>query len=245
MEPQVTNPRTYGRNDPTPSTQLNPATAPACELIAHERIVAIVRGLEPDQALHAASALADGGIRALEVTFTANDATAIAQNASLIEALTERLGHRLAIGAGTVTTQAQLDAAAAAGARFIVSPDTNPAIIARTRDLGLASLPGALTATECLEAYRAGADFVKVFPAGALGSAYITALRGPLPHIPFIAVGGISATNAREFLDAGAVGLGVGGRLVSRALAEAGLYTQMTTEARRLVQAVAPATAAA
>lgn len=211
---------------------------PVADLIGVKRVVAIVRGLRPEQTVRVAEALADAGIGILEVTFPSDSPAAMAENAGTIARLLAELGDRLTIGAGTVTTLAQLDAAESAGATFIVSPNVDPEIIGEARNRDLAVLPGAMTPSEVIAAHRAGAHLVKLFPAEQLGPGYLKALRGPLPHIPIVAVGGIRAENAHAFLEAGATGLGVGGRLVSRALADAGDYAHMAAAARRLLLSI-------
>jgi len=211
---------------------------PIVDLIVKERVVAIVRGLLPDQSMRVAATLVDAGIRALEVTYRSNQPGDVTENAAVIGRLRAEFGDRLAVGAGTVTTLGQLDAAAAAGAQFIVSPNTDAAVIAATRQKGLASLPGAMTPSEAVAAYSAGANFVKLFPAEQLGPDYLKAIRAPLADIPFLVVGGIRADNVRSFLDAGAVGAGVGGKMVSRALADAGEYDQMADAAKAILAAV-------
>lgn len=211
---------------------------PVADLIGTHRVVAIVRGLTLEQTVRTTAALADAGIRVLEVTFASEAAEAVAANAATIARLLAEFGDRVTIGAGTVTTAEQLAAAISAGAAFIVAPNTDPGIITAARSRGLAVLPGAMTPSEAVAAHRAGAHLVKLFPAEQLGPGYLKALRGPLSYIPFVAVGGIRAENARDFLDAGAVGLGVGGRMVSRALAEAGEYAQMAASARALLRSI-------
>ena len=129
-----------------------------------------------------------------------------------------------------------VERAYAAGAQFIVSPDTNVAVIQRTRELGMVSMPGAMTPSEAMAAHTAGADFVKLFPAGALGAGYIKAVRAPLSHIAFLAVGGINENNAKSFIEAGCVGLGVGGNLVNKAWIEAGEFNKIAALARTFVE---------
>ena len=165
-------------------------------------MVAIVRGLDSGYE-QLAQALYDGGIRAIEVTFNQKNPSTWVQTTGAIHAIRETMGEKMAVGAGTVTTVELVQLAFDAGAEFIVSPDTNEAVIRRTRELGMVSMPGAMTPTEIRQAYAAGADFVKVFPAGTLGSAYIKAIRGPLNNIPLLAVGGVSEKNAGEFMKAG------------------------------------------
>jgi 2-dehydro-3-deoxyphosphogluconate aldolase/(4S)-4-hydroxy-2-oxoglutarate aldolase len=149
----------------------------------------------------------------------------------------EHFGERLLVGAGTVLSEDQVDMAWEAGALYIVSPNPNPLVIRRTRDRGLVSLPGAMSPGECQSAHEAGADFVKLFPASELGTGYLKALRAPLSHIRFLAVGGIDDENAAAFIGAGAVGLGVGGSLVNKEWMAAGQWEKITDFARRLVKA--------
>lgn len=138
----------------------------------------------------------------------------------------------MAVGAGTVTSTALAELAHSAGAQFIVSPDTDPAVIRRTKELGMCAMPGAMTPSEIKTAYEAGADFVKVFPASVLGPEYIRAIRGPLGQIPLLAVGGVSEGNAAAFLQAGCAG----GKLVNRDWIAAGQWDSITQLARQLVE---------
>ena len=142
------------------------------------------------------------------------------------------------VGAGTVTTPELVTRTRDAGGQFIISPDTNPAVIARTRELELVSMPGAMTPSEILAAHAAGADLVKLFPAAALGPAYLKAVRSPISHVRIMAVGGINEKNAAEFLKAGAVGLGVGGNLANRQWIADGAFEKITQTAQALVAAV-------
>ena len=147
-------------------------------------------------------------------------------------------GPDMLVGAGTVTTPELVTRTRDAGGQFIISPDTNPAVIARTRELELVSMPGAMTPSEILAAHAAGADLVKLFPAAALGPAYLKAVRSPISHVRIMAVGGINEKNAAEFLKAGAVGLGVGGNLANRQWIADGAFEKITQTAQALVAAV-------
>lgn len=178
------------------------------------RIVAIFRGVDLQQALDAAAVFVEAGIKAIEVTYNTPDVVRI------ITSLSEKYGEQLAIGAGTVMTVEEVDSAKRAGASFILSPDCNPEIIKATKDAGLFSVPGAFTANEIVQAHRAGADMVKLFPAGRLGPGYMKDLLGPLDHIKFMAVGGIDLTNIKDFFDAGAKSVGIGSSLVNIKLIE-------------------------
>jgi 2-dehydro-3-deoxyphosphogluconate aldolase/(4S)-4-hydroxy-2-oxoglutarate aldolase len=176
-----------------------------------------------------ADALCAGGVPVAEVTFRA-------AGAAEAIAIMRQAHPEMLVGAGTVTTPALVDMAAEAGAAYIISPDTDEEVIRRTRELGLVSLPGAYTPTEAKKAHNAGADFVKLFPCVGDAPAYLKALCAPLNHIRFLAVGGVTADNATDFLKAGAVGLGVGGSLVNKKWVHAGEYSRITEEAKRFVQ---------
>ena len=203
-------------------------------LIRERKVIAIVRGLAFEHMEPFANALKNGGIQLVEVTFVQDDPASWAATCESIRLL-NRLG--ICAGAGTVVTQEQLKLAAEAGANYIISPNTNEAIIRKTREMNLVSIPGAMTPSEIVSAYEYGADFVKVFPASVLGSAYIKAVRAPLKHIPMLAVGGISADNMRDYIKAGCLGVGVGGKLVSREWIEAGEFDKIEQAARAYTEA--------
>ena len=175
------------------------------EQIARHKFVAIVRSDDRDEARSAVAALIEGGAGAIEVTMTTPGALAI---------LDEFRGQTL-LGVGTVLSEGQVSAAAAAGARFIVTPNVNAGVIEHANRHGLASLIGAATATEIVRALECGADMVKLFPASQFPLNQIKALHGPLPWAPIVPTGGIGVHNARAWLDAGAVALGIGGSLTS------------------------------
>lgn len=202
--------------------------------IRRKKVIAIVRGVYGEDCLRLAQALYDGGICLMEVTFDQNRTEDFARTAESVSTLCRQMEGRMIIGAGTVTTTAALDLAYESGAGFIVSPDVNRLVIQRTRELGLVSIPGAMTPTEILQAYGYGADFVKVFPTSNLGAGYIKAVRGPINNIPLLAVGGVSEDNIAEFLAAGAVGAGVGGNLVNKDWIRAGQFDRITAAASRL-----------
>lgn len=199
--------------------------------VEEEGLIAILRGIPPEQCGRAAEALYDGGVRLLEVTFDGEGAADCAATLEKLRLLVRQTEGRMQVGAGTVTTAEQLEAAAAAGARFIISPNTNEDLIRRTKDLGLVSIPGAMTPSEIITARQAGADFVKLFPAASLGTGYLNAVRAPVGAIRILAVGGMDVDNLESFLDAGAVGAGIGGCLVNRKLTSAGEYRKITEKA--------------
>ena len=204
--------------------------------ILDKKIIAIVRGVEPEKIVNIAQALYDGGITLVEVTFNQKDPASFQETADAIAAIKEHMGDKMLVGAGTVTSVELVEMAAKAGALYIISPDTDAAVIRRTKELGLVSLPGAYTPTEAKQAHNAGADFVKLFPCVGDAPAYLKALCAPLSHIKFLAVGGVNADNAAEFLKAGAVGLGVGSCLVNKKWADAGEFNKITAEAKRIIE---------
>lgn len=206
------------------------------ERIEKGKVIAIMRGIEPSVMLHAAQALFEGGIRFMEVTFD-HKSRDFQKTADSISALIKEFQGRMEIGAGTVCSTDLVHLAYDNGAQFIISPDCNPTVIQETKKLGLVSIPGAMTPSEILQCHAAGADFVKVFPAGCLGPEYIKALRGPIPQVKLMAVGGIDAGNIRAFLNAGCVGAGVGGKLASRALIDAGQFDKLTQAAVQMMDA--------
>ena len=205
------------------------------EKIKQEKIIAIVRGMEVEQTVKIAQALYEGGVSLIEVTFNQKCPEKFHQTADSIRAIRETMGEKMLVGAGTVTSVELVEMAAEAGAMYMISPDMDKDVIRRTRELGLVSIPGAYTATEAKQAYLAGADFVKLFPCVGDAPAYVKALCAPFNHIPFLAVGGVSADNAAEFLKAGAVGLGVGSCLANKKWADAGRYDLITEEAKKFV----------
>ncbi|MBA2317160.1 MAG: bifunctional 4-hydroxy-2-oxoglutarate aldolase/2-dehydro-3-deoxy-phosphogluconate aldolase [Euzebyales bacterium] len=176
--------------------------------IREGRVVAIARGLAPPAVVTAAAALRAAGVRAVEVTLDSPDAL------TTIHQLVLAHGDAVAVGAGTVGDIPAAEAAAAAGATYLVAPHFDAEVVRWAAERGLPALPGALTATEVVSAWNAGAAAVKIFPAGALGPAYLRALAEPLRHVALLPTGGVDDRNAADFLAAGAVAVGVGGWLL-------------------------------
>jgi 2-dehydro-3-deoxyphosphogluconate aldolase/(4S)-4-hydroxy-2-oxoglutarate aldolase len=197
------------------------------------RLVAIVRLRDGAALLEVAAALVEGGITALEFTLTTPGAVAA------IERCRARFGEAVVVGAGTVLDADGARRCLEAGAQFLVSPGFDPDVIAAARDGGALAMPGAMTPTEILAAWRAGADVVKVFPARALGPRYIADVRAPLPEVRLMPTGGVDATNAAEYLRAGAIGVAVGGNLVDPAAVARADWAALRARARALVDAVA------
>lgn len=206
--------------------------------IVAEKIVVIVRGVEKDKLIPLAEAMYDGGIRLLEITYDARDPGSDTETAEKIELLADEFEGRMLIGAGTVLTERQVELTVGAGGKFIISPDANPDIIKKTCECGLVSIPGALTPTEAVAAYNAGADFIKLFPITNMGSDYVKAVKAPLSHIKFLAVGGVDLSNMKEYLDAGISGFGIGSNIVDKKLIASGEYGKITELARKYTELV-------
>ena len=205
--------------------------------LEENKLVAIVRGVEAETCVKIAQALYDGGFRLMEITYDQKNPASWETTAKTIGAVAEAFAGKMHIGAGTVTSVELVELTHKYGGQFIISPDTNAAVIRRTLELGMVSIPGALTPTEVMTAHKAGADFVKLFPAGCFGPGYVKAVKAPLSHIKLLVVGSIDEKNVASFLSAGACGAGVGGNLVNKAWVEAGQYDKITEVARLLVAA--------
>src|SRR6185369_10131021 len=180
------------------------------EALRAHRLLAIVRGTDPEAALATVVALAESGVRLVEVSLTTPDAFDVIARARAV------LGRQYALGAGTVLTPADADRAVAAGAAYVVTPAIAPSL-SRAAELGVPTLAGALTPSEVVQALALGAAAVKLFPASTGGVGYLRALRDPFPAVAFVPVGGVDADAAREYLRAGAVAVGVGNPLVGDA----------------------------
>jgi 2-dehydro-3-deoxyphosphogluconate aldolase/(4S)-4-hydroxy-2-oxoglutarate aldolase len=196
-------------------------------------LIPVVRATTGDEAMRAIDALREGGVSVLEITMTVPGAV------KLIEEVVTRYGNDAVVGAGTVLDPETAKACIGSGAQFIVSPALNSETVAYCRSVDIVVMPGALTPTEVVQAWNAGADFVKVFPAGAVGGArYLKALKAPLPHIELVPTGGVSLTTAGDFIRAGAAALGVGSDLVDLNAIREGQAVQITERARQFLEIV-------
>jgi 2-dehydro-3-deoxyphosphogluconate aldolase/(4S)-4-hydroxy-2-oxoglutarate aldolase len=204
--------------------------------LAAAGVVAIARHIGAERAPGVAAALAAGGVRAFELTLNEPEADALA---AIEAAARTASGHGLDVGAGTVLSIAAAQRALDAGATFLVMPHLDAELVAWAAARGVPALPGAATPTEVLGAWRAGAAAVKVFPASVLGPSFVREMRGPLPDIPLLPTGGVTAEDAGAFIAAGAIGVGMGGWLVGN-----GDPTGVEERARRIVNVVAAARAA-
>ena len=201
--------------------------------ILEKKAIAIVRGIYDEDCVALAKALCEGGVELLEVTFDQKSHEERLRTAKTIRMLNAALGDRMAFGAGTVTTVEMVEMAKQAGAQFIVSPDTYEAVIRATVERDMVSIPGALTPSEIAQAHRYGADFIKVFPANAMGASYMKSISAPLSHVRMLAVGGVDDTNIQQYLSAGAVGTGVAGCLFKKDWVQNGQWDRITEAARR------------
>lgn len=202
-------------------------------------IVPVVRAATVDEATRAVEAICAGGIPVVEITMTVPNAV------SVIGEVARRYGSDVLIGAGTVTTAEQAEASIRAGAEFLVSPGLSVAVLSVAASRSILAIPGALTPTELMAAHEHGAWLVKIFPCGNVGGPkYLKSLKAPFPNASLIPTGGVNASNATDFIAAGAFALGVGADLVDAAALRAGNLGKITSAARELVQAVAAARAA-
>lgn len=202
------------------------------DLVKESHVIAIIRGIEKKDIIPVAQALYDGGIRLVEVTMNTNGAP------EMISLLNENFLERLYIGAGTVLDVEIAKKAIDAGAKYFVTPNLDEEVIAFALENNIGILPGVMSPTEVVNAYKAGAKMVKVFPTSILGSDYIKELQGPLSHIPMVAVGGVRPTNAADFIKAGAIGIGVGSSLIDKAAIAEGNFEIITEKAELLLQKI-------
>jgi 2-dehydro-3-deoxyphosphogluconate aldolase/(4S)-4-hydroxy-2-oxoglutarate aldolase len=200
--------------------------------ILQNKIVAIVRGVRPDDVVKIAHALIAGGVATMEVTLNSFNAL------SVIKQLSKEMDDKMLIGAGTVLDAKMANEAMDAGARFIISPIVDEETIKATKKRGAVSIPGAYTPTEIYKAYIMGGEIIKVFPASSNVN-YIKEVRAPLPQIPLMPTGGITLQNIREFKNAGAVAFGIGGSLVDAKQTITDVYLQKITDtAKQFIQLV-------
>ena len=205
----------------------------AVALIREIGLVPIVRAPSPELGLQAAEAIVAGGIGIAEITMTVPNAIQV------MERLADRYGDKVLLGAGTILDPETCRAALLAGAQFIVTPALDTRVIEMARRYSKPCIPGALTPTEVLTAWQAGADWVKLFPCGPVGGpSYLKALKGPFPQIEFIPTGGVNLETTPEFIKAGAAAVAVGGELVNLKALKEGKLEVITESARKFLEAV-------
>jgi 2-dehydro-3-deoxyphosphogluconate aldolase / (4S)-4-hydroxy-2-oxoglutarate aldolase len=194
-------------------------------------VVAVLRAPSAEHAVKAADTLVLGGITGIEITYSTPDA------AAAIREIVRRHGQDAYVGAGTILTTDQAAEAARAGARFLVAPGADAAVARAMRGTGVVTLVGALSPTEVMAARALGADAVKIFPASLGGPAYLRALRGPFPEVPFVPTGGVTAANLSDWLAAGAVAVGAGSELCPSAAMKDGRWETIEQRSREFAAA--------
>ena len=206
------------------------------QIIERVGLIPVLRAKSVAQGRAVVDAMVAGGVTVVEVTMTVPGAI------DLIKELKKAYGSGLLLGSGTVTTADQAQATIDAGAEFVVSPSLHPEVIAKTKANKKISCPGALTPTEAISAWDAGADYVKIFPCSAVGGAsYLKSLLAPFPHLKLIPTGGVTLDTAASFIKAGARALGVGSDLVNLAAVDAGNAETITETARAYLKVLAEA----
>ncbi len=199
--------------------------------IIEAQVVAVIRGPSEELSIQMVDALIRGGIKGIEITYSTPNA------AEVVKALGKKHGDEITLGMGTLIEPSQAKEAKNAGALFLVSPVCDAALGKAMVDTGLVVMIGAMTPTEILQAYRLGSDVVKIFPGSLLGPAYVKALKGPLPQIPIMPTGGVSAMNVADWFAAGVVAVGAGSELCPPQLAKEGKFEEITTRARDFLEA--------
>lgn len=198
-------------------------------------LLAVIRGPSKALTLEMVAALVAGGVTGIEITYTTPNA------AEVVAALARRFGDEIVLGMGTLIEPAQAAEAAQAGAQFLVSPHTEPALAQAMVATGLPVMMGALTPTEVVSSRQLGSDVVKLFPGSLGGPEYMKALKGPFPNVPMMPTGGVDIDNIADWFAAGAVAVGAGSQLCPKSLAAAGKFDEITAIARSFVTAVAAA----
>lgn len=201
------------------------------QFIEDNKVMVICRGLYNEDLMKVVDALYAGGVRLAEVTFDQNDPDAVEKTSGAIRQLKEKHPD-MKVGSGTVTSVEQVKATKEAGGEFCLSPNVNVEVIKATKEEGLVSIPGALTPTEILQAHEAGADIVKIFPAGWLGLRYLKDIKGPINHVKFLAAAGVNEENFADYLKAGYCAAGISGRLLDKKVIEQQNYAELTRRAQ-------------
>ncbi|MCQ2477959.1 MAG: bifunctional 4-hydroxy-2-oxoglutarate aldolase/2-dehydro-3-deoxy-phosphogluconate aldolase [Clostridia bacterium] len=205
------------------------------DCIEKERLIVIIRGVEKEKIIPVLTALYENGVRLAEITFDQSGKTSDKETAEKIAMAVKHFEGKMFIGAGTVLNKKQVKLAKKAGCKFIISPDMKPSVIKCTKKSGMISIPGAMTVTEIEAAHTAGADYIKVFPAAAVGPRYFKDVAAPLPTVKLLAVGGIGCEEIDGYLKNGAYGFGVGSGIVSKELSDRNDYETIGKNANEYV----------
>jgi len=195
-------------------------------------LLAVIRGPSADLTVKMVEALVAGGVLGIEITYSTPDAEGV------VRSLANKFGDSILLGMGTVTEPDQVERAKAAGARYLVSPVCDPDLVRAMVASGLPVMAGCLTPTEIFQTYRLGADVIKIFPGSLAGPSYIKAVHGPLPEIPMMPTGGVSADNVKDWFAAGAIAVGAGSNLCPPALAKAGKFGEISRISAEFVQVI-------
>ncbi len=201
------------------------------DFICEHKVVVICRGVYGKELIQTIDALYKGGVRLVEVTFDQKDPNGIEKTMGAIQTIKENFPE-IKVGAGTVTKIEHVEATKQAGGEFCLSPDVNVDVIQATKQAGLVSIPGAMTPTEILKAHHAGADMVKIFPAGYLGLNYLKDIKGPINHVKFLAAAGVKEENFKEFLEAGYSAAGISTRLIDKKVIADKNFEELTNRAK-------------
>ncbi len=207
-------------------------------IIEKEKLIVIFRGVKKEQLDKLLLALYRGGVRVIEIAYNHSDPDTIVKTCDLIRTAKEIMHDKMMIGAGTVLSEKMVVEAHKAGAEFIFSPNVNVDVIKLTKELGLISIPGAMTPSECMTAYDAGADVIKMFPITLNEVDYLKNIMRPLSHIPFICVGGVSIEAIPAYMEAGAIGVGTGISILKPELLETENYNEIEKLARKHIEAL-------
>jgi len=205
------------------------------ELVKSLGVLAVIRGPSVELTIKMVGALVSGGVKGIEITYSTPNAEQV------VAELDRTFGDEILLGMGTLIETSQAQSAMAAGAKFLVSPVCEPEVVKAMVASGLATMAGALTPTEVLQAYRLGADIVKIFPGSLGGPGYIKALKGPFPYIPMMPTGGVSAENVKDWFAAGVVAVGAGSELCPPQLAREGKFEEITHRAVEFMKVVSTA----
>lgn len=208
------------------------------EAIKCEKLIVIVRGISGDKLIPLAEAMYNGGIRLLELTYSADRSIDDIDTAKSVRSLCEHFGDEMYIGSGTVLTEKQVCLTKEAGGQFIISPNINASVVKKTLELGMVSIPAAFSPSEIVTAHDHGADFVKLFPITNLGVEYVKAVRAPLSHIDMLAVGGVDLNNIPIYKKSGVCGFGIGSNIIDKKMIAEDDWQGITELAKRYCAAV-------